>query len=84
MSTNTESENRSLNATELEMVNGTQSPAIELQSKEQLKVLLRRLRQAHSRANDISARQRRELRGKADPHGVKRAQDNSKTGPSHG
>ena len=77
MSTNTESENRSLSASELEMVSGTQSPAIEQQSKEQLKALLHRLRQAHSRANDISARQQRELRGKADPHGVKRVQDNS-------
>src|SRR5271165_666391 len=77
MSANTESENRSLNATELEMVSGTQSPAIELQSGEELKALLHRLRQAHSRANDISARQRRELRGKADPHGARPVKRNA-------
>ena len=75
MSANAEAENRALNAAELEMVNGTRPPAIEQQTKDELKALAHRLRQAHSRANDISVRQQREMRGKAEPHGAQRAQD---------
>ena len=48
---------------------------IEQQSKEDLKSLGRRLRQAHSRAHDISMRQQREMRGKAEPHGAHPATD---------
>jgi len=44
---------------------------------EQLKALTRRLRKAHGRAKDISARQQHEIRGKGDPRGVKRLQDNT-------
>ena len=77
MSAITESEARLLNASELAMVAATGTPEIERQSKEELKALLHRLRQAHSRANDIAARQQRELRGKADPHGVRPAKDNA-------
>ncbi|HLN11356.1 MAG TPA: hypothetical protein VK281_20700 [Xanthobacteraceae bacterium] len=77
MSAHGESENRLLDAAELEMVSATRSPAIEQLSKEQLKALLHRLRQAHDRAKDISARQQREIRGKADPRGAKRVQDNT-------
>ena len=67
MSANTEVEDRALNAAELEMVNGTRSPAIGQKTKEELKALAHRLRQAHSRANDITIRQQREIRGKAEP-----------------
>ncbi len=70
-----DAENRALNAAELEMVKGTRPPAIEQQTKEELKALAHRLRQAHSRAHDISVRQQREMRGKAEPHGAKQAQD---------
>ncbi len=75
----TEPEDRLLNASELEMVAGTKPPAIEQQSKEELKALLHRLRQAHSRANDIAARQQREIRGKADPHGANPVKENAGT-----
>ena len=75
MSANPEPEDRALNAAELEMVKGTRPPAIEQQSKEDLKSLGRRLRQAHSRAHDISMRQQREMRGKAEPHGAHPATD---------
>jgi hypothetical protein len=74
---NAEAENRALNAAELEMVNGTRPPAIEQKTKDELKALVHRLRQAHSRANDISIRQQREMRGKAEPHGARRAQENA-------
>src|SRR5580693_3139134 len=77
MSANMETENRALNAAELEMVNGTRSPAIEQKTWEELKALVHRLRQAHSRAHDLSARQQREMRGKAEPHGARRAQENA-------
>jgi hypothetical protein len=74
-----EAESRALNAAENDMVNGTRSPAIEQKTKDELKALVHRLRQAHSRANDISTRQQREMRGKAEPHGAKRARENAGT-----
>src|SRR5216684_8095632 len=77
MSANAEPENRFLDASESEIVNATLPPEIGQQSIEQLKALTRRLRQAHGRAKDISARQQREIRGKGDPRGAKRVQDNT-------
>jgi len=74
MNANLESDNRLLDASETEMVSITRSPEIEQQSLEQLKALTHRLRQAHGRAKDISARQQREIRGKGDPRGIKRVQ----------
>jgi hypothetical protein len=59
------------------MASPTRSPAIEQLSREQLKALVHRLTQAHSRAKDISARQRREMSGKASPRGSKPARDNA-------
>ena len=76
MSANSESENRLLNAPELEIVADSRSPTIERLSIEQLEALLHLLRQAHSRAKDISARQQREI-GKVDPRGAKRVQDST-------
>ena len=73
----TEPEDRLLNASELAMVAATKPPEIERQSKEDLKALLHRLRQAHSRANDIAARQQREIRGKAEPHGSRPVKENA-------
>jgi hypothetical protein len=75
MSAKPEAENRALNAAELEMVKGTLAPAIEQQTKYELKALAHRLRQAHSRANDISTRWQREMRGKAEPRGARPASD---------
>ena len=74
---NVVSEDRALNTAELAMVNDTQPPAIERKTREELKALAHRLRQAHSRAHDISSRQQREIRGKAEPHGARRAQENA-------
>ena len=75
MSANPEPEDRALNAAELEMVKATRPTAIEQKTQEDLKSLARRLRQAHSRARDISMRQQREMRGKAEPHGAQPATD---------
>jgi hypothetical protein len=77
MSANSESENRLLDSSELEIVGASRSPTIEQLSMEQLKALVHLLRQAHGRANDISARQQREIRGKVDSRGAKRVQDNT-------
>ena len=77
MTANSESENRFLDVLEKEMVSGTRSPEIEQQSIEELRALTHRLRQAHGRAKDISMRQQREIRGKGDPRGAKRVQDNT-------
>jgi len=70
-------EARLLSAAELEDVNATRPAAIEQASDEQLKVLAQRLRRSRNRAKDIAARQKREMRGKADPRGSKPAQDNT-------
>jgi hypothetical protein len=77
MSASSESENRVLNASELEIVGDSRSPTIEQLSIEQLKALLHLLRQAHGRAKDMSSRQQREIRGKVDSRGAKRVQDNT-------
>jgi len=74
-----DSESRLLSSSELEIVNATKEPEVRQRSLDELKSVGRRLRQAHDRARDISARQRREMRGKADPHGAKPAQDNTGT-----
>ena len=79
MSDNTSAENRLLDKAELEMVSATRAPAIEQKSMEELKALVHRLRQAHSRAQDIGARQQREIRGKAEPRGARPATDNAGT-----
>ena len=77
MTTVSNAEDRALDASELEMVKATRPPAIGLQSADELKALVHRLRQAHSRAKDIAARQHREIRGKAAPRGAKGVADNS-------
>lgn len=77
MSTRTELEDRVLDIAELEIVHASRPPALEQQSVQQLKALVHRLRKAHSRAKDIGARQRREIRGKSEPHGSRRAHDNT-------
>ena len=71
MSDRKQLEARLLSAAELEDVHATRPPAIEQASGEQLKVLARRLRRARDRANDVAARQKRKMRGKAHPRGAK-------------
>jgi hypothetical protein len=72
-------EARLLNAAELDIVNASRRPDIEQLSVEQLIVVAQRLRRARDRAKDISARQKREMRGKANPRGTKPTQDNTGT-----
>jgi hypothetical protein len=77
MNSDANAENRALDASEREMVGATRSPNLEQQTSDQLKSLVHRLRQAHSRANDIAARQQREIRGKADPRRASPVKDNA-------
>ncbi len=79
MSERTELEARLLSAGELEVVTATRPPAINQASDEQLRDLGQRLRRFRDRAKDIAARQKREMRGKADPKGTKRTRDNTGT-----
>src|SRR5262245_7768580 len=79
MSDQKQLEARLLSAVQLEDVNATRPPAIELVSGEQLKVLAKRLKRARDRAKDIAAGQKREMRGKAAPKGAKPTRDNTCT-----
>jgi hypothetical protein len=69
-------EARLLTAAENELVAVTRPPEIERQSVDELKAAARRLREAHDRAKGIGTRQAREMRGKAEPRGVRLATDN--------
>ncbi len=79
MSERAELEARLLSAGELEVVAATRPPAIKQASDEQLRDLAQRLRRFRDKAKDIAARQKREMRGKADPKGTKRTRDNTGT-----
>jgi len=76
MTTNAQLEDKLLNASEADIVAETRAPEIEGKSPEELRHLLSLLRKAHDKAKDIAARQQREMRGKAEPHGAKPVQDN--------
>ena len=69
-------EARLLTASEVELVALTRPPEIGRQSADDLKAAARRLREAHSRAKAIAARQTREIRGKAAPRRARPAKDN--------
>jgi hypothetical protein len=77
MSPRANSQDRLLDASELDIVRATRSPAIGRLSMIKLRTLIHRLRKALDRAKDISARQRREMRGKVDPRRSKRVRDNT-------
>src|SRR6476469_3005042 len=79
MSDRKQLEARLLSDDELEDVNATRPPTVEQASDEKLKVLAQRLRRARDRAKDIAARQKREMRGKAQPKGTKPTRDNTGT-----
>jgi hypothetical protein len=56
---------------ELEVVNASRPTAIGQASNEQLKVLAQRLRRARDGSENVAARQKRKMRGKAHPRGAK-------------
>jgi hypothetical protein len=72
-------ERRSLGADELTLVEKTHHPALGLLPDPDLAELRKLVRERRDRAQDIAARQRRELRGKAAPKGARAATDDSGT-----
>jgi hypothetical protein len=72
-------ERRLLGADELALVEKTHHPALGLLPDQDLAELRKLVRERRDRAQDIAARQRRELRGKAAPKGARAATDDSGT-----
>jgi len=72
-------ERRLLSADELTLVEKTHHPALGLLPDRDLAELRKLVRERRDRAQDIAARQRRELRGKAAPKGARAATDDSGT-----
>ena len=72
-------ENRQLNASERELVKGSQPSEASKLPEPMLKSLLQRLRTAWERARGNAAHQQREMRGKAEPRGVRPVQENAGT-----
>ena len=72
-------ERRLLGADELTLVEKTHHPALGLLPDPDLAELRKLVRERRDRAQDIAARQRRELRGKAAPKGARAATDDSGT-----
>jgi hypothetical protein len=77
MSRNTES--RYLDADERELVDRTRGTALLQLEDAELQELIRLVRERRKRARDISRRQRREMRGKAEPAGASSARRNDGT-----
>jgi hypothetical protein len=72
-------EQRLLSADELSLVEKSHHPALDLLPGDDLRELRKLLRERRDRAQDIAARQRRELRGKAAPKGARPATGDSGT-----
>ena len=72
-------ERRLLGADELTLVEKSHHPALGLLPDQDLAELRKLVRERRDRAQDIAARQRRELRGKAAPKGARAATDDSGT-----
>jgi hypothetical protein len=72
-------ERRLLGADELTLVEKTHHPALGLLPDQDLAELRKLVRERRDRAQQIAARQRRELRGKATPKGARAATDDSGT-----
>ncbi|HWX14930.1 MAG TPA: hypothetical protein VNY06_08840 [Methylocella sp.] len=72
-------EQRLLSTDELTLVEKSHHPALGLLPDHDLKELRKLVRERRDRAQDIAARQRRELRGKSAPEGVRPATGDSGT-----
>lgn len=79
MSESRKSEQRFLSTEELGFVSQSHHPALRDVSDDDLRSLIKLLRERRDRAGDIARRQRRELRGKAQPAGARAATDDSGT-----
>lgn len=79
MAQSTRTTARLLDKTEAEFVERTQRGAIAKLSDQDLRELGGQLRDRRDKARDAARRQRREMRGKAEPKGARAASDNSGT-----
>jgi hypothetical protein len=79
MARSVKQERRLLGADELTLVEKTHHPALGLLPDRDLAELRKLVRERRDRAQDLAARQRRELRGKAAPKGARAATDDSGT-----
>ncbi|TAJ34784.1 hypothetical protein [Bosea sp. (in: a-proteobacteria)] len=79
MAQSTRATARLLDKTEAEFVERTQRAAIVTLSDQDLRELGMQLRQRRDKARDAARRQKREMRGKAEPRGARPASDNSGT-----
>ena len=79
MAQSTRATARLLDKTEAEFVERTQRAAIVTLSDQDLRELGMQLRQRRDKARDAARRQKREMRGKAEPKGAKPATDNTGT-----
>lgn len=79
MSINASTEKRLLTADEHQVVERSHYPHISGLDRDELVDVARRLRSFRNKARDIAHRQRREIRGKAEPRGVQPARENSGT-----
>lgn len=70
-------ERQVLSADEATLVEASHHPALGALPDKDLAELIRHVRERRDRARDIAARQRREMRGKADPRGARPAADNT-------
>jgi hypothetical protein len=79
MAQSTKSERRFLSDEERGFVSQSHHPALRDLAEENLQSLIKLLRERRNRAGDIARRQRREMRGKAQPSGSRLATDDSGT-----
>lgn len=79
MSISVSDEKRILTEAEFDVVARTHYPALSELDRTQLAEAAKRLRAYRNKARDIADRQRREMRGKADPRATRPASDNSGT-----
>lgn len=68
---------RLLTQDELLLVDQTRHPVVKTIAESELASLVAALRQRRDRARDVANRQRREMRGKADPSGLRAAADDA-------
>jgi hypothetical protein len=68
-----------LTAAEFEAVEATHHPQLRELSPEELQGRLKLLRDYRDKAGDVARRQRREMRGKSEPRGVRPARDDAGT-----
>ncbi|MCW5724590.1 MAG: hypothetical protein KIS81_06500 [Maricaulaceae bacterium] len=79
MTTARKEEDQYLSADERELVAGSHHPALGDLPDDELKKLVKLVRERRDRAADIARRQRREMRGKARPQGAKAASGDAGT-----